>query len=134
MEGLTLFNMLDAKMAYVSERQNVLARNISMADMPGYRAQDVERPDFKQMLQGAASNGDAGLKRTNNQHIQMEGISGSGYRVVEDASYEVKPNGNTVDLEEQMLKASRNNLDAGMVVNLYIKHMSMMRIATQGTR
>lgn len=133
MEGLTLFNLMDMKMAYVSERQNVISQNIANADTPGYRAQDVKAPDFKQILMNASGETKAGgLQQTQNNHLQMAGLTKSGFEIHEDADYEVKPNNNSVDLEEQMLKASRNSMDAGMIVNMYIKQLSMMRIAVQG--
>lgn len=134
MEGLTLFNLMDTKMAYVNERQAVLSRNIANADTPGYRAQDVQAPDFKQMLMNASQAGSvsSGLSQTNSDHIQMVGMTKSGFQVTEMSDYEVKPGGNTVDLEEQMLKASRNTMDAGMIVNMYIKQMGLLRIASQG--
>ncbi len=134
MEGLTLFQLMDAKMAYVSERQGVLSQNIANADMPGYRAQDIKAPDFKQILMAASNGGNVsgGLQQTNSDHIQMAGMTKSGFQIEEDGNYEVKPNGNSVDLEEQMLKASRNTMDAGMVVNMYVKQMGLLRIAVQG--
>ena len=135
MEGLTLFQLMDTKMAYISERQNVLSQNIANADTPGYRAKDVDAPDFKQILMRASDGGgvEGGLAKANGGNsIQMEGLTKSGFHVRENAEYEVKPSGNSVDLEEQMLKASRNTMDANMVVNMYIKQMGMIRIAVQG--
>ena len=50
--SLPLFNLMKTKLNFLSERQEVLAKNIANADTPGYRAQDVTAPDFSKILAG----------------------------------------------------------------------------------
>lgn len=50
---LPLFSLLSQRMAWLGKRQQVLAHNIANANTPGYRAQDLKEPSFKQLMQGA---------------------------------------------------------------------------------
>jgi flagellar basal-body rod protein FlgB len=46
-----LTEMIDQKMRYSSQRVSVLAQNIANVDTPGFKAKDVQAPDFNQMLE-----------------------------------------------------------------------------------
>lgn len=134
MDSLALFNMLDAKMAYVSQRQNVLADNIANANTPGFRPRDVKEPNFKDIMAGKqtakASIGMEDLAQTNPNHIGAQNVEFIGNNIdVASSFYEVKPSENAVDLEEQMLKASSNQRDANIAINMYVKQLSLMRTA-----
>ena len=43
--------------------------------------------------------------------------------------YEIKPGGNGVDLEEQMVKQTQNGMDYSLMTTLYQKNMGMLRTA-----
>src|SRR5487761_1715476 len=45
-----LFAALSKRMAWLTERQTVLAQNVANADTPGYVAQDLPEPDFRKYL------------------------------------------------------------------------------------
>lgn len=128
--------MLDAKLSYVSQRQSVLANNVANADTPKFVPSDVETPNFKDIMAGKTqpkSEYSGGLVRTNAQHITMQGIGISGNEIKESREfYAVKPSGNAVDLEEQMLKASKNQSEANLAINLYTKQIALLRTAIGG--
>ena len=46
--------------------------------------------------------------------------------------YEVTPDGNGVDLEQQMIKMQQSRADYTMMANLYQKHIGMMKTAITG--
>lgn len=139
MESLALFNMLDAKLAYVSQRQSVLANNVANADTPHFTPSDVKAPNFKDIMAGktvgSPSESSGGLRLTNSQHISMQGL-GLNPDVVEvsDKVYGVDPSGNGVDLEEQMLKAAKNQSEANIAINLYTKQISFLKTALGTSR
>ena len=46
LNNLSIFSMAKTEMAYLTERQKVLATNIANANTPHYLPQDVEEPSF----------------------------------------------------------------------------------------
>ena len=47
---INLFKALSRKMAWLSDRQEVLAQNIAEANTPGYKAKDIKPADFRDIL------------------------------------------------------------------------------------
>ena len=50
LNNLSIFSMAKTEMAYLTERQKVLATNIANANTPHYLPQDVEEPSFANVL------------------------------------------------------------------------------------
>jgi flagellar basal-body rod protein FlgB len=46
--------------------------------------------------------------------------------------YETSPSGNAVILEEQLIEVAKTQSDYQLMVNLYRKHMDMVRTAVRG--
>lgn len=134
METLTLFKLMDAKLAYATQRQGVLANNIANANTPGYKSFDVKAPDFKALMQEDAPINKAGdLELTNAKHIPLQSMDGVSAKAdIDKTAYEVSPDGNSVDVEEQMMKASRNNTEASIVTSLYAKQLAFLKMAVGG--
>jgi flagellar basal-body rod protein FlgB len=136
---LPLFSMLSERLTWLGKRQQVLAQNIANADTPGFRAQDVKSPDFKGMLRGggpgtprpslAGPGAAAGLSATHVKHMTAPLGSSPTYKVVEDKSTDVSLSGNSVGLEEQVLKVTKTAMDHQLTVNLYRKHIAMIKMA-----
>ena len=134
--SLPIFNIMKSKLNFYSERQSLLAENVANADTPGYKAKDVQEPDFKKMLKqfsgGSAqklpSSGGA-LSRTHAGHLG--GMSGGNGLVHIDRKKtdELNPNGNNVSVEEEMAKVSQNQGDYLKTLNLYAKTVSLLKIA-----
>src|ERR1700733_12099117 len=96
--NIGLFNIMKAKMDYISARQGVLAQNIANADTPGYKAMDVAEPDFKKLVAH-------GLQMTTTSPKHMTGGKGgsSGFKIEKrPGTDELNPDGNNVVIEEEM--------------------------------
>lgn len=125
---IPLFAALKTKMAWLNERQSVLAQNVANADTPDYRARDLKPLDFKTMVAGSAPG--VRLATTDPRHIAM-GTDGdaTGFKADPSKSLEVSPSGNGVSLEEQMMKVSETRVSYEMALNLYQKQVGMLRTA-----
>lgn len=122
---LPLFSAMTKRMAWLGQRQNVLAQNIANADTPGYAAQDLKEPQFGEMLRGAS--GRLTMVTTAASHL---GGANPAKPVVElSADSERKTNGNSVVLEDQMMKVSKTAMDFQLTTNLYRKHLGMIKTA-----
>ncbi len=129
--GIPVLNMLRQRMLWLSERQNVLAENVANANTPGYGAQDVRPLDFAEMLKEAdASNG---MRVTHAMHIQGGKGRGSGaFEHIDSPDSEASANGNSVVLEEQMIKVSDTQMDYASATSLYRKALGLLRTAVAG--
>jgi flagellar basal-body rod protein FlgB len=57
------------------------------------------------------------------------GQTGSGFRTERSASYEVRPTGNSVNLEQEMMKVAANQMDYQSVAALYNRSLSLIKTA-----
>jgi len=134
---LDVFSALKTRMSWLGERQKVLAQNVANADTPGYRAQDLKPLDFGDLVADARSGraGEAGMKRTDPRHFSGVEVAGTPLakgRPDTDETWEINPTGNSVVLEEQMMKVSQTVMDYQTATNLYAKSVGMIRKALGG--
>ncbi len=125
---LPLFAMMSQRLAWLGKRQQVLAHNIANADTPGFRAQDVKEVKFKEILRGNRPS-KVPMATTHVTHMGgRPGVSKS-FKIVEDRSAEVSLSGNSVALEDQVLEVTKTAMDHQLTVNLYRKHIAMIKMA-----
>ncbi|MEP3045991.1 MAG: flagellar basal body rod protein FlgB [Roseibium sp.] len=124
---LPLFQALKSKMQWHQTRQGVLAENIAHSDTPGYLARDVKEYSFKDHINLA--NVGMATDVTSVGHISGKMSSQSGAKIDEQNSFEVTPSGNSVVLEEQMMKITENQMDFQAATTLYTKSLGLVRIA-----
>lgn len=134
---LSTFAALKERMRLLQTRQKLLAQNVANADTPGFRPKDIRQlgidpasrgSDASRRLAGAGpAVAPTGLVTTNAAHIVPSGSSAAN----EDrgASYETRPSGNAVDLENEMLKLSQNQIDFQTAANIYQRGLSTLKIA-----
>jgi flagellar basal-body rod protein FlgB len=115
-------------MQWHQERQRVLAENVSNSDTPNFKPRDLIEPKFDGRGPGAGSMGALAMLRTAAGHIAP---SGGGQNFAQDrkAGFETRPAGNAVNLEDQMLKVSANQMDYAAVTSLYSKSLHLLKTA-----
>jgi len=128
-QTIGLFKAMAAKMGYLNHRQEVLAQNIANSDTPDYRARDLTKVDFSRVVKEATGSKVVHPVATHHRHMPSPGkISEADNRAVK-ISYEVAPAGNSVILEEQMIKAAKTTMDYNLMTTLYQKNIGMIRTA-----
>lgn len=125
---IPIFSMLTEKMAWLSRRQKVLAQNVANADTPGYKARDLDKPDFRKLI-AAASGGRVGMAMNRAGHLAGSVRTGGERAVIDKSSPETAPNGNSVDLPAQMMKIGETQMDFTTAASLYSKHVRLIKIA-----
>ena len=124
---INLFKALNARMHWLNQRQQVLAQNVANADTPGYQARDVEPLDFKALLDKAAQ--PLRMKVTDPAHQagadRLSAVHISERKQKEESS----PTGNSVSLEEEMMKVADTTQTYDLMTNLLDKSVGMLRIA-----
>ncbi len=128
---LKLFEMLRSKMHWHQTRQRVLAENIANADSPDYLAKDLAPINFNTILKLEKAGG-LQTRQTNKLHLQGKSIFPDGDLVGKKMDgFEMTPSGNNVNLEEQMMKVTANQMDYQAVASLYTKGLGMIRTAVR---
>lgn len=127
-----LFRLMSDKMAWHNQRQEVLAKNVSNADTPNYRPNDLVAFDFKKQLRVASQMQVAG---SGTGHMAGTLPVKSGFQDGKERSpYETAPGGNAVVLEEQLMKVGQNAMEYQTVTNLYRKQVTMLKTALAAPR
>lgn len=125
---LTLFAAVQKRMSWLGQRQQILAQNIANADTPDYRPLDLKEGAFATLLSKRLQPVQLAASRPG--HITTAAADERPFRDEEqDEVYEVTPSGNAVVLEEQMVKVQETQMDYQTMVNLYRKHIQMIRTA-----
>jgi flagellar basal-body rod protein FlgB len=125
--NIPLFHRLTERMNWLGAREKVIATNIANSDTPAYQPKDVVPLDFGDHLKKLAA---VEPQRTNPKHIAgtippADPVDSKKQK----KTYETAPAGNSVVLEEQMMKLSQTQADYSQIVNLYKKHMDMLKTA-----
>ncbi len=124
-----LLSMLRERMSWLEARQNTLSQNVANADTPGFVARDLVPQDFESILRGAVRNPfHVALAATDSGHIAITPASAE-YGSKDAPDVEQSLNGNSVSLEQEMIKVSDTQAQFQAATNLYSKSLSMMRTA-----
>jgi flagellar basal-body rod protein FlgB len=127
---LPILSALRTKMQWHQERQRVLAENVSNANTPNFRPSDLVEPKFDN--RGANVGGAMGslaMMRTSSTHIGVSGGTPSFRGDGGGNGFLTKPAGNAVNLEDQMLKVSANQMDYAAATSLYSRSLGLLKTA-----
>jgi flagellar basal-body rod protein FlgB len=123
---IPILAMLRTRMAWHQERQRVLANNVANADTPKFKPRDLVTPDLGRTAPAA---GPATLVRTDTMHLSASGAGGGSPTVDGRGRYQVRPTGNAVSLEEEMMKVAANQMDYQTVTTLYSRGLGLIKTA-----
>ena len=128
---LPIFNLMQQRMNWLNDRQNVLSRNIANSSTPGFVPQDLRANDFAAAVSEAAN---AGLLTTNARHMHGTSSVNGTFKAVRSPDSQSSPDGNAVVLEEQMMKVAETQMAYAEAAGVYKKMISMWRTALGGAR
>lgn len=115
----------------LADRQKVIAGNIANSETPGYKAKDVAPPDFGALLNVTGSR--RVVKPTVSITSGMAALGATpptAANIVPDADIgEVKPDGNNVTLEDQLMRMGQVQADFTALTSIYRKQMGLMKSA-----
>jgi flagellar basal-body rod protein FlgB len=123
---LPILSMLRTKMQWHQERQRLLAENVANADTANFRPHDLAPPQFAPTGALVGNERPVALATTQPGHIAGATNSRFGDRGV---GYDVRPTGNAVNLEDEMMKVAANQMDFQAATSLYSRSMGLIRTA-----
>jgi flagellar basal-body rod protein FlgB len=115
-----LFELAEKRLAWVDQRQPLLAQNIANADTPGFQPKDLG--SFAAMLSQMAPV----MTQTSPRHM---GGTRDPSRPTVPRAREISPDGNSVSIETEMTKLAENDGIHQTVTQLYTTYMGMFRTA-----
>ena len=126
---LPALSVLRTKMQWHQERQRILSENVSNSDSPNFKPRDLVEPKFDAAGTPAGAMGSLAMMRTSASHIAPAGGGADSFDQNKRAGFQTRPAGNAVNLEDEMLKVSANQMDYAAVTSLYSKSLHLLKVA-----
>ncbi len=123
--NIPIFAMLRTRMQWHQERQRVLAENVANADTPNFRPRDLTPPKFNNPVPVAGLT----LARTDPSHFAGADAGATRFQSNRKDGYEIRPAGNAVSLEDEMLKVAANQMDYQAATTLYSRSLGLLKTA-----
>ncbi len=127
LESMGYFKVLNTRLGWLNDRQRLLAENVSNANTPGFRARDLDEPNFEALLRRSVA--PVALSTTASRHLQGVGSHHNVKFKVHEIDAVGDKSGNSVALESEMMKVSQTAADHELMSNLYKKGMGLLRVA-----
>src|SRR5262249_29242644 len=112
---LPVLSALRTRMQWHQERQRVLAENVSNSDTPNFKPRDLVEPKFNPAAPHTGAAGSPAMAPTTAGTSMTGSLASSHFDVNRRAGFETRPAGNAVNLEEEMMKVSANQMDYAAV-------------------
>lgn len=116
---LSVLHWASAMARHAAQRHQVISENVANADTPSYRARDVE--NFATLVNDGFT-----PRATRAGHV--DGGTGAGRARVVELDLPWTPNGNSVDLEDQVLRAVETESQHRLAMSVYGKTLEIVRL------
>lgn len=119
MEDVNILKLASAMARHAAARHNVLSENIANADTVNYKAKDIEpfADAYARTYKQAAMSGDGGSSKM--PEWRFDTVTTPGV---------ASPNGNTVSIEDQMMRSIEAQQDHQAATAIYRKAVNIMRM------
>jgi|SRR6056297_3377601 len=123
-ENLDIFRMSSAMAHHAGTRQALIAQNMANADTPGYAARDLE--PFQAYLE--TNHNDFSPRATRSSHLHGASASQPYDPTIRNEG-ETDPNGNSVSIEAEMVKAIEVKRQHNRALAIYKHSLTVLRSA-----
>jgi flagellar basal-body rod protein FlgB len=129
LEQMPLLSLIKGRMQHLGARQKLIAENVANADTAGFTPRDLK--PFTVADVGRRASGGVGAVRTHAMHIGTEAPRRSPYQARLAPGSETTLDGNSVVLEEEMIKMAEARTDYDAAIGLYQKSLTLLRMAAR---
>ena len=130
LDNIPLFDAIRGRIGWLEERQRVIAQNVANADTPGFAARDLRAPDDFAHAMMQQSQG-VGMMRTSTAHMAVQPQRAVNYASMTAPDSETTLDGNSVVVEEQMLRMAESRMAHDAAIGFYQKSLNMLRMAAR---
>jgi flagellar basal-body rod protein FlgB len=120
-----LFDLAAQQSRWLAVSQSVIANNVANANTPGYESQAV-RP-FSEVLDKT----EIQLASTDARHLALSPTGPGAVAVADEDSWETTESGNSVSLEQEMIKAGDVRRDFALNTNIVRAFHGMLMSAVK---
>jgi len=128
LDKISFFAMAKKRLAWLTQRQEVLAQNVANGDTPGFRPSDLKPFAFKELVRRESMQINMEVTQAGHAEGQRKRLRDFSEKT-ERKPFETAPAGNAVILEEQMAKLNESGVSHKLTSQLYAKHLKMIRTA-----
>jgi flagellar basal-body rod protein FlgB len=128
---IPLFAMLRGRLGYLSDRQQVISQNVANSDTPGFQPKDLKPFTFDAQVSAESAAREPVM--TDPGHMQPHGRTGagSGFNPVVSRDSETRLDGNSVVLEEEMMKLTDARMSYQAAISFYEHSLNLLKIAAK---
>ncbi|WP_026606666.1 flagellar basal body rod protein FlgB [Methylocapsa acidiphila] len=123
MDSIYLLSLASQQARWLSARQVTIAENVSNANTPGYVGRDVA--PFDEVLNNSALR----MSATHSAHLGVDALAPDVIANKESDAWEVTHSGNSVSLEQEMIKAADVNRNYSLNMSI-VKAFNQMLMAS----
>src|SRR5579864_7846110 len=136
LDDIPVFAMLKSRLSYLAERQQVIAQNVANSDTPGFTPMDLKPFRLPQAAGAAAPLALAPVATTLTSPLHLappasRGLPPGSPKPVATPDSETTLNGNSVVLEEEMIKMSQSRSDYDAAVAFYQQSLALIQMAAK---
>jgi flagellar basal-body rod protein FlgB len=131
---IPLFAMLRGRLGYLSERQRLIAQNVANANTPGYAPDDLKPFTFETQMKTATAMPAGVVATTQPNHMIPPGQTramAAGFKAKKGHDSETTLDGNSVVLEEEMVKMTDARMNYDAAIGFYTQSLNLLRTAVR---
>ena len=131
LDDIPLFATLKSRLGYLGDRQQVIAQNVANTDTPGFTPSDLKPFTLPAAPGAAGSLPPITPTLTSPMHLAGTPASRLKSKPVLSPDSETTLDGNSVVLEEEMMRMSQSRMDYDTAVSFYNQSLAMIQQAAK---
>jgi flagellar basal-body rod protein FlgB len=131
LDDVPLFATLKSRLSYLADRQQVIAQNVANTDTPGFTPSDMKPFTLPGAPGGAHSLPPITPTMTSPMHMAGTAPGRPTAKPVASPDSETTLDGNSVVLEEEMMRMSQARMDYDTAVSFYQQSLAMIQTAAK---
>jgi flagellar basal-body rod protein FlgB len=127
---IPLFSMLKGRFGHLGERQRLISQNVANSDTPGYTPTDLKGYSFEAQMK-AQGTPTVTQAVTQAGHMASAARKPAPFKAIKTKDSETTLDGNSVVLEEEMMKMAQARMNYDAAISFYQKSLAMLRTASR---
>jgi flagellar basal-body rod protein FlgB len=128
---IPLFAMLKGRFTHLNERQRLISQNVANSDTPGFTPTDLKPYTFEAQMRAASQVGPTVQAVTQPGHMSVTPPRKTPFKAIKAKDSETTLDGNSVVLEEEMMKMAQARMNYDAAISFYQKSLGMLRTASR---
>ena len=131
-DDISIFAMLKSRLTYLADRQQVISQNVANSDTPNFTPKDLKAFTLPGHG-GALALAPVTPTLTSPMHLAAPTATAAQTKPVDSPDSETTLNGNSVVLEDEMMKMTQARMDYDAAVTFYQQSMQLLTTAAKTT-